>query len=117
MPYLGVPQPTFGVARRRFRSRPIASQSRDTSVASDASTEMPGNESSNNGGTKVAANDLSNVERDARILEVKLKERELILKHRIEVGEEEFAEAQRQLERRRRDKENEFAEVRRRFER
>jgi len=77
---------------------------------------MPGDGTSMSGGeTKTATNGLSNVvERDARILEV--KERELLFKHRIEVGEEEFAEEQRQLERRRRDKEDEFAKVRRRFE-
>ena len=48
---------------------------------------MPGDGSSNDGETKTAANDLSNVvEYDARILEV--KERELFFKRRIEVGEE-----------------------------
>ena len=73
---------------------------------------MPGNESSTSGGgTGLAADDLSDfvIERDARILEV--KERELILKQRIEVGEEESAEARRQLERRRQDEEDEFAEA------
>jgi len=85
-------------------------------MASDASIEMPEDEPSTSGGeAKTAANGLSNVVGDARILEV--KERELILKHRIEVGEEEFAEARWQLERRRRDKEDEFDGARRQLER
>ena len=138
MPFLGVPQPTFGVARRRFRSRPIASQPRDTSVPSDASIEMPGNESSTSGGgTGLAADDLSDfvIERDARIFEVKKRKmdyrhrieveekelaerrRQMDIRNRVEDEEDEFAEARRQLERRRRDEEDEFAESQRRMDR
>ena len=101
-----VKQPSFGIAARRFRSRSIASQSRDSSVASDASAEMPGDESlTSDGGTKMAVDDLSNfvVERDARILEVKKKE--LDIKNRIEDDEEEFAEVQRKMDRHRQDEE------------
>ena len=39
-----VPQPTFGITGHRFRSWSIVSQSRDSSVASDVSIEMPGDE-------------------------------------------------------------------------
>ena len=88
-------------------------------MASDASIEMPGDESSTSGGeTRTAANGLSNVvEYDARILEV--KERELFFKRRIEVGEEEFAEKRRQMDIRSRieDEEDGFAEARRQLER
>ena len=79
---------------------------------------MPGDESSTNDGeTKTATGGLSSVvEYDARILEV--KEKELFFKHRIEVGEEEFAEKRRQMDIRSRieDEENGFAEARRQLE-
>ena len=76
-------------------------------MASDASIEMPGDESSTSGGeTKMAANDLSNfvVERDACILEVK----ELDIKNRIEDEEDKFAEVQRKMERRRQDEDGQL---------
>ena len=76
---------------------------------------MPGNESSTSGAeTKTAANGLSNVKRDARILEVK---RKMVFKHHIEV-EEELAEERRQMDIKNsiEDEEEEILEQRRQLE-